>query len=307
MFKHKLNLHLFDGGAAGAGAAGAAGGAAEAGDDGDKGRTGFATGNNDSAADSSEGDTGYADPKEEARNSFRELIKGDYKEPYEETIREHLDQRTKSAQRKIAEMESRVAASADAMELVMAKYNVDSPDKLKDVLEQDDSFWEDAADRAGLTVEQYREMQLVKIQNKKLLEQQKQDRIEKQARMLHDDIRQQSEQLKQKYPGFDLQGELQNPEFRKLIVDDGWPVERAFKSIHMDELLQYTAAATGSAVRDNITKNQQARGSRPPENGMSQKPGVVSSVDVSKMTAAEMKAAINRARHGETIDFKNNR
>lgn len=306
MFKHKMNLHLFDGGAAGAGAAGAAGGAAAEGS-GDNGGTGFATGNNDSAADNSEKDSGYADPKEEARNSFRELIKGDYKEQYEETIREHLDQRTKSSQKKMQDMQNQVAASADAMELVMAKYNVDSPDKLKDVLEQDDSFWEDAADRAGLTVEQYREMQLVKMQNKKLLAQQKADRIEHQARMLHDDIRQQSEILKQKYPGFDLQGELQNPEFKKLIVDDGWPVERAFKSIHMDELLQYTAAASGSAVRDNITKNQQARGSRPPENGMSQKPGVVSSVDISKMTAAERKAYINRARHGEIIDFKNGR
>jgi hypothetical protein len=75
----------------------------------------------------------------------------------------------------------------------------------------------------------------------------------------------------------------------------------------MDELLQYTAQASGSAVRDSITKNQQARGQRPPENGMSQKPGVVTSTDVSKMTPAEMKAYINRARHGEVIDFKNNR
>jgi len=306
MFKHKMNLHLFDGGAAGAGAAGAgAAGAADAGNDGDTGGTGFATGNNDSAADNPEGDAGNADPKEEARNSFRELIKGDYKEQYEETIREHLDQRTKSTQRKMQEMEGRVAASADAMELVMAKYNVDSPDQLKSVLEQDDSFWEDAADRAGVTVEQYREMQMLKLQNKKYAEAQRQQQIEQNARMLHDQILQQSEELKQKYPGFDISEELNNPEFKKMIVEDAWPVEKAFKAIHMDELLQYSAQAAGSAVRDNLTKNQAARGNRPLENGMSQKPGVVTSVDVSKMTAAEMKKAIDRARHGEVIDFKN--
>ena len=54
-----------------------------------------------------------------------------------------------------------------------------------------------------------------------------------------------------KYPGFDLTKELENPEFRAGLMS-GIPMEKLYRGIHFDELAKFISQAAAKATVENI-------------------------------------------------------
>ena len=108
--------------------------------------------------------------------------------------------------------------------------------------------------------------------------------------------------MKDRFPGFELQNELQNPDFVRLL-QAGTPVEHAFKVIHFDALIgdavQVTAANTQKAVVDNI----RAKGLRPIENGTASQSPFIVKRDVSQFTKEDRAEIARRVQRGEQISF----
>jgi hypothetical protein len=302
MFKHKMNLHLFDGGAPG--------GAAPEGGQGST--SDFAPGTNDKAepkvvygrTEESAAKGGEdADPNEERRNKFKELVSTEFKGEYEESIKGHLDTRMKNTTKQLESMQQKLQGFEEVNDILSAKYKVDDPAQLKKSLMNDETFWESEADKAGMTVEQFTNYITKQREAEKVIAQQKAEQVRQKSQMFHDKIVSDAEALKQKYPNFDLGSEIENPKFKSLIVDNGWGVEEAFEAVHARDLLSYAAQSGADRTREVITENIQARGQRPSENGMSQQGGVVRKVDVNNLTDDDLDEISRRVKKGEKISW----
>lgn len=201
-------------------------------------------------------------------------------------------------------LQEQLDAVSPVIDLLRDKYGVTDGDmdKLMAAMEEDDSYWQDAADENGMTVEQYKQFRRYERENAEMREQiraaQQQEQADNQLRQWW----QQGEELKRSYPSFDLQREAQNPEFLRLL-QSGVPVDHAFQVIHMDEIMQGVAANTAKAAERQITANIRARGSRPAEAGASGKASFTVKNDVSKLSKKDRAEIAKRAMRGERIEF----
>lgn len=201
-------------------------------------------------------------------------------------------------------LQEQLDAVSPVIDLLRDKYGVTDGDmdKLMAAMEEDDTYWQDAADENGMTVEQYKQFRRYERENAEMRGQiralQQQEQADNQLRQWW----QQGEELKRSYPSFDLQREAQNPEFLRLL-QSGVPVDHAFQVIHMDEIMQGVAANTAKAAERQITANIRARGARPAEAGASGKASFTVKNDVSKLTKKDRAEIAKRSEHGEWIEF----
>ena len=202
------------------------------------------------------------------------------------------------------QMQEQLDAVSPIIDMLRDRYGVTdgNMDKLMAAMEEDDGYWQEAADEQGMTVEQFKQFKRYERENaelnQKIRAMQQQDAADNQLRQWW----QQGEQLKQQYPSFDLDREAQNPEFLRLLRS-GVPVDHAFKLLHMDEIMQGVAANTAKAAERQITANIRARGSRPAEAGASGKASFTVKNDVSKLTKKDRAEIAKRAMRGERIEF----
>jgi hypothetical protein len=115
-------------------------------------------------------------------------------------------------------------------------------------------------------------------------------------------IFQEGEKLKELYPSFELDAELSNPAFGRLL-SNGIDVKTAFEVIHKDEILAGGMEYAVKTTKEKISKSIQS-GTRPQENGLSSQsatsPG---DIDLSKLTLAQIRDFTARAQAGERITF----
>ena len=229
---------------------------------------------------------------QEFRNEFKAELDQDFQRVFNKRFGE-----TKQVQEQLE-------AVSPIIDMLRDRYGVTDGDmdKLMAAMEEDDGYWQEAADEQGMTVEQYKQFKRYERENAELNQQiramQQQDAADNQLR----EWWQQGEQLKQQYPSFDLDREAQNPEFLRLLRS-GVPVDHAFKLLHMDEIMQGVAANTAKAAERQITANIRARGARPAEAGTSGKASFTVKNDVSKLSKKDRAEIAKRAMRGERIEF----
>lgn len=107
-----------------------------------------------------------------------------------------------------------------------------------------------------------------------------------------------AETVKKNYPDFDLRTWAQDDNFMKLLKS-GVGVKAAYEVCNIENI----KATTAKAAETNITKNIQAKGSRPSENGTNKTPGVIIKNDVSKLSKQDRAEIARRAAMGEEIKF----
>ena len=96
----------------------------------------------------------------------------------------------------------------------------------------------------------------------------------------------------EQYPDFDLDRELQNPEFLRYTSPEvGQSVEQAFYALHHDAILQQQADVIARKVKADAAASIRS-GVRPRENGSSASAAVQSTPDLKHMTREERLAYI---------------
>lgn len=300
-----IRLDLFDGGGTAAG--GGTGGEAGAGTPGDTGSVLYGKqaatapdGGQTAQGEQNPQHLSSSDTLEERQRRYRELISGEFKDLYDEDAR----RLTGRSAREATALRDQAARVQPVLDLLLDRYKIGDGDlsKLQAAVENDSAYWSQAAEEAGMSVEQYKRFQQLQRQNQELLRQQRarmgQERADAQLRAWND----QAEQLRAIYPSFNLTREAQNRDFLSMLKA-GVPVRQAYEVIHMDEIKAATAAMQAKATEKAVTANIKAKGSRPQENGTGAASGFTLKDDVSRLTPKDRAEIARRVARGEVITF----
>lgn len=301
-----LELQLFaDGGAASTGdAAPAADNAAEGGADPEA---------TDSAAEGSGSENGEGEAGEEAkkpspaerRKAFGQMMSGEYKDLADEMMQNAVQI---AAQNLEASPEMR-----GLLEAIAEKYGTDATDltaltdAIRNGVVKDDAYFERIAMEKGISVRTAREMDKLETQNKRLTAQQQaaqqmQKAAAERARIAQIQARWDAEAdaLKAKYPDFDRDEVLANPEVEKMMRA-GCSMEAAYRAAYFDRLMARQTAATAQQTEQGVLNRVQQRASRPAENGTRPGGAVQTHLDVEHMSRKDREALERRVLRGEII------
>lgn len=236
--------------------------------------------------------------EEERAARFKALIKGEYKDLYDNEVRGLIQKRFKATDDKVRQFDE----LSPVLERLYAKHGVKQGDikALRAEIDNDSSYWEDEALEKGMTVEQLKEVRRMERENAQLKEQMSQQQSREQADKLYASWMEQSETTKAVYPSFDLKAEAQNPNFVNLLKS-GIDVKTAFEVVHKDEILSngmmYAVQQTEQKVSSTVAANKR----RPTEGAMASQVGAIHKTDPSTFTKADRREIARRVARGERI------
>lgn len=246
-------------------------------------------------------DEGEEDTKprqEPSKPTFEELIEGDYKEDFSKKMQSIVQgriQNIKGSEENLKALEPILSHMAD-------KYGVDDVTDipaLVEAFENDDSLYEEEAEERGVEVSTLKEIKRLERQNAEFARQMEQREKDVENAKAWEGILQQSEQVKDIYPNFDIEKEMQNDDFAHLVAVNV-PVKTAFEVIHHDELQALSAKAiadqTARKVADSVKANKKRTGE-----GQGNGTPVVVKKDPKSWTDEERDDVYDRVMNGEKI------
>ena len=276
----KLNLFMHEGEAAASAEGGTAEGTAEA------------------KAEGGKTEVSEVDTAKEHQDLTYEDFKSKFKNEIKADFQKVIDRRFAKSK----EAETRLNEQDEVMSLLHQRYGTHSTQELYKVLENDDSYLDNLAEKMGITREQAQIYDKMQRENQMLKAWREQNEAERQQQEQIASWIDEAETLKAKYPEFDLETELASETFAAQLRA-GVPVELAYKTTHFDELMQSNTAYTAQQTQKAVTDNIRARGTRPAENGTATKSGFTTTKDISKMSLKEINEKIEKARRGENVTF----
>ena len=239
-------------------------------------------------------------PTEDRNAKFEALIKGEYKDLFDQRMQDTVQRRLKSSKETV----DKYNALTPTLEILAKKYGVDASniEALNKAIEEDDSYFEEEALEKGVTVEQLKEIRKMEKENAELKRQMEEQNRKENANKLYSQWMEQADKAKTVYPSFDLRTEMQNPQFVNLLRSNV-DVRTAYEVIHKDEIIPAAMQFTAKAVEQKITNKIIANGARPAENGNSSQGATVTKSDVSQLSKADRAEIIRRVQRGEKIRF----
>lgn len=235
---------------------------------------------------------------EDRRKAFQELVNGEYKDIYTEETQRIIDRRFREARN----LEERAAKQQPVIDMLMQRYKIADGDlgKLAAAVENDNAYWSEAAEEAGMSVEQYKQFQKLQRENAALLRDQRMRQNQRAAQQQLQKWYSEGEQVKAVYPDFDLGAESKNPQFISMLKA-GVPVQHAYEVIHMDEIKAGVAQSTARQTEKQVVDGIRAKGNRPAENGTSSQSAFTVKDDPHKWTKQDRAEVARRVARGETI------
>lgn len=299
MKRFKLNIQFFgEGEGTGASAGtGAEGSGAETGSI-DLASQGSA--NNGDNVDVTEPQGETAKTPQQRQEDFEALIRGEYREEFQKRTQRIIDKRFKQQ----GELENTLKSHDELLTVLAQKYGVDSRDAkaIMDAINKDDSFYEQEALDKGLSVKQLKEIKQLERDNASLRKAQEEAESKRHTDQIYSEWLNESEELKNKYglDSFNLESEIQNPEFIKLLAG-GISLESAYKAIHFDDMVGGAMAHTAATVKEKMANNIASRSGRPAENGVSSQSTSNFKTDVNKMTKADRAKIMREVQKGANV------
>ena len=232
---------------------------------------------------------------------FEKLIKGEYKEQYDNRVQDTIQKRLKNTMETVDKYNS----LTPTLEMLSKKYGVDVSDieALNKAIQEDDSYYEEEAMEKGITVQQLKEIRRIERENADLKKQMEEQTTKENASKLYASWMNQAEQLKSVYPSFDLETEMRNPKFVDLLRVPSIDVRTAYEVLHKDEIIPAAMQFATQEAERKLTNKVIANGARPAENGMNSQSAAVVKSDVSQLSKADRQEIARRVARGEKIRF----
>lgn len=285
MKKIQFDLQRFsDGGAAASSSAATSGGST-------------ATNQNVTVKDSTGGQGAIS---ETGDKSAWEAAKKQYKQFYDAEVKNHVTNR----HRDYKSLSKAKAEQDEFLNLMHTRYGTSDLKGLREAIDKDDGFWQDKADEANMTVEQYKNNLKLTAErdaaNRELSEIKAHEKAREQYAIWYEEAK----AVKEKYPDFDLNTELSNPKFRSMLSAnysrEFMPgMEQIYEMVHHDEIMERHKSSVQKSTIDNI----KARGLRPDEAGSDSGGAVDLKKNVSNLSKQERADIARRALLGERITF----
>ncbi len=253
-----------------------------------------------------------ATANDEGAETFESLIAGKYKKDYNAKVNATVKDRLRKSAAATQELQGRINAIDPIVRMIAGKYGI-APGQdgaidiaaLEAKMNADDSLLEQEAFQRGMSVDNLRQIKQIEQREQSLQQREAQAKQQYQWQQIADE----GESLKQVYDNFDMDAEMSDPQFARMVatlMNSGFPnpVRTAYESIHRDtimqNMMQYAVQQTKSDVAKSIASGQ----SRPKENGTGSQSAGTASVDPSKLTKEQINDYIARSRRGEHITFR---
>jgi len=217
---------------------------------------------------------------------WEQAKKGEFKDLYGQDVQNAVRDRFKNQDDARAQLDG----LQPMLQALMNKAGVESVEELSQLVLDDDSLYEDAAEEAGMTVERYKEFKALQEEHDR---REAQDRENEERTFWNNHISKimaQAEELKKTFPNFDLDEEMKNEEFKRLTHPSvGISVEDAYYTIHRKELEPQMLAYGMNRAREQMGQTIQAQRSRPVEGAMRSQGQLAADMktDFSRMTRRE--------------------
>lgn len=280
MHKFYIDLQLFADGAA----------AAEGG--GTEGVANLTTGTEPAAAGNA------TEAPKEAEESFDNLIKGKYKADFDKRMQAAIKKRVGDTKA----LEAENAKMREALAIAQQRYGTKDGDwdALTNALIEDDQYLEKEAYEKGIDKDTLRTMKRMEHENAML--KQNQMELERQARQeaAYQKLLQEGAEVSQIYPGFNIDVEVQNPQFEQL-VRNGVDLKTAYEVVHHNEILPQAMAYAANKAKSDVSKAIQAGAARPSELAAGSVDSPAGKVDVSKLSREQRDEINRRVLSGERI------
>ena len=192
--------------------------------------------------------------------------------------------------------EESLSKLAPALELLARRHGLDATnmdyEAIAKAINDDDAYYEDKALEMGVTLETAKR---IDQQEREKLRQQKQEAVNMEQQMLRNHwtrLEQQAEALKKVFPKFDLQAELQNETFKRMLAPGKglMSVEDAYYAVHRKEIDAARSQVIAQQTTQKISNAIQAGSRRPDENGTTGQAPSVTTFDYSKASKAQRDA-----------------
>ena len=236
------------------------------------------------------------------------LIKGKYKEQYGKAVNDAVQKRFKHQK----DLQGQIDAIDPVIRAIAQRYDVKADalgnipiNVLSEKVLNDNSMYEQEAYERGMSVEDLKTMKSLERENAQL---RRATQVTEEQREW-DTLVAQGEELKQTYPAFDMDNEMLNPQFGKLLATfqrSGFPnaVQIAYETVHRDEIMGGAMQYAVEQTKQKISNSIQSGMTRPQENGTSQTAaGAPTALDPSKLTREQIEDIKKRAARGERITF----
>lgn len=244
--------------------------------------------------------TGTGDASRDLNAEFEKLIKGEFKDQYNQRVQDTVQKRLKGTQ----EMQTQYEAIKPILETLASKYGVKADDiqALSNAIDEDNSFYEEEAMEKGISVEQLKQIRKMERENADLKRQMQEQSTRENANKLYATWMEQADKVKSIYPAFNLEAEMQNPQFVNLLRSNV-DVRTAFEVLHKDEIIPAAMQYTAKTVEQNLANKVRANASRPSENGTRSQSSATTKSDVTQLSNADLDEIIRRANRGDRISF----
>ena len=249
------------------------------------------------------------EPVAPAEDEWDTLIKGKYKEQYGKAVNDAVNRRFKNQK----DLQGQIDAIDPVIRAIAQRYEVQADadgripiDVLTDKVMNDNSLYEKEAFERGMSVEDLKQIKSLERENAQLKRATRQTAEQREW----EELVEQGNALKGMYPAFDIETEMLNPDFGRLLATlkrSGFanPVQTAYETVHRDEIMGGAMQYAVEQTKQKISKSIQSGMSRPQENGTSNAAaGTPTSLDPSKLSKSQIEDIKRRAARGERITFQ---
>ena len=242
------------------------------------------------ATSSAAGESSSAEGRSADTSTASEVSFDDYIKSHQEEYKQHVESIVKQRIKDHKETKSNLDAAYKALDKLAFKYKAKAGDykAIINAIESDDSVYEQEAIERGVSVDTVKYEQQLKNENSTMkaqieeFERQKQDACN---RAIIQRWTKEAEALKEIYPDFDLDKEIEDKTFVHLLGVPNLTMRQAYDALHPEARDSRVSNKTAQQVVQNIA----ARGLRPAESIAKTQQAVNTKQDVMQMTSEEFK------------------
>ena len=245
-------------------------------------------------------------PQEEGKTdepqklSFDDMLKSneDYNNAFNQKMTAAITERLKGEKAKSQKANDALNAMIPAIEVMARKYGLDAKNMdytaLAKAIENDDAYYEEKAIEMGTSVETAKRVDQMERAEERRKAAEQMNIEQQRQREYFVSLNNQADAMRKTFPNFNLQAELQNPAFARMVDPRvGLSVEDAYYAVHRKELQVASMQVAAQKTAEQMTNAIASGSRRPQESGTSSQAPSVTTFDY-RNASKEQREAFKR-------------
>ena len=223
--------------------------------------------------------------------TYEDLIKSD---KYRDEHKKYMERAISDRLKKYKGIESELDKAKSVLEIAGSKYGLDIGSDtfvadLKKAIEEDDSYFEEYASNHDVPLSEAKkvvtlERRMATLEKEKQREEEQNRNRERIANLVR-----RGEETKKRFPSFNLENEMEDPRFVRLVASNGGDTTAAYIACHYNEIIPQTVQFAENRAAEQTANAVKANALRPVENGLSAGNAVIVKSDPSKLTLEDFR------------------